>query len=553
MIMKRHLEYPDCSVYDHIRKRAKEYGSLSALDYYGRNISYRELLRNINQCACALVAAGVKKGDSISICLPNIPQAVYLFYAVSKVGAIANMIHPMSAEKEIADYIRLTDSRYIFAIDLIADKLEKISKKVVMKRIITVSAADEMPFAYKAGYKLKSIKDRVKKSMFTDWKDFISMAMPSDKYINTHGKADDCAAILYSGGTTGKPKGIMLTNLNFNALALQSIEACGCLERGDRVLSVMPVFHGFGLGVCIHTVLTFGGTAVILPKFSIAEFHKLILKNRPNVIAGVPAIYEAMLRNDGFEEKKLDFIKCVISGGDSLAVNTKIKLNAMLEAHGCSCTVREGYGLTECVTGSCLTPDKCDNTETCGYPYPDTFYKIIDPSSGEEVPRGETGEIILRGPTVMKGYYKEPQETEQTLKPDKDGNVWLHTGDLGYMDNDGYVYFRQRLKRMIVSNGYNIYPQNIENIISSHKAVAMCAVVGIPYELRGQIVKAFVLLADGAQQEKVRTQLEALLKRNIAAYALPKEIKFVDSFPKTLVGKIAYNELIAEELKNARK
>ncbi len=551
--MKRHLEYPDRSVYDHLRKYANEYSGLCALEYYGRKISYRDLLREVNRCACALAAAGVKKGDSISICLPNIPQAVYLFYAVNKLGAVANMIHPMSAEKEILDYIDLTDSRYIFAIDLIAEKLEYISDRVAMKRIVTVSAADEMSLIYKTGYHLKSLKERPKKYNFIDWKEFISKASPCDKYINAHGRADDCAAILYSGGTTGKPKGIMLTNLNFNALALQSIDACGCLEKGDRVLSVMPVFHGFGLGVCIHTVLTFGGTAVIMPRFRVNEFDKLLFKYYPNVIAGVPAIYEAMLRSDGFRDKKLDFIKCVISGGDSLSPSTKEKLNAMLKEHGCECTVREGYGLTECVTGSCLTPDGCTDIDTCGLPYADTYYKIIDINSGEELPFGETGEIILRGPTVMKGYYKEPAETANTLKADSEGNIWLHTGDLGTMNEEGYVYFRQRLKRMIVTNGYNIYPQNIENVISSHRSVAMCAVVGIPDERRGQIAKAFVMLRDGANENRVHRELEEILGKNVAAYAIPKEIKFVNSFPKTLVGKIAYNELIAEELKNGRE
>ena len=551
--MKRHLEYSERSVYDHLKKYATEYSGLCAIEYYGKIISYRDLMREVNRCACALAAAGVKRGDNISICLPNIPQAVYLFYAVNKLGAVANMIHPLSAEKEILDYISLTNSRYIFAIDLISDKLRYIAERAAMKRIVTVSAADEMSLVYKAGYRIKSLKERSKKSDFIDWKEFISKASPCDKYINVHGRPDDCAAILYSGGTTGKPKGIMLTNLNFNALALQSIDACGCLEKGDRVLSVMPVFHGFGLGVCIHTVFTFGGTAIMLPRFNVNEFDKLIFRNYPNVIAGVPAIYEAMLRSDGFRNKRLDFIKCVISGGDSLSPNTKEKLNEMLKDHGCECTVREGYGLTECVTGSCLTPDGCTDIETCGLPYADTYYKIIDTESGEELPFGETGEIVLRGPTVMKGYYKEPVETANTLKADSNGNIWLHTGDLGCMNEEGYVYFRQRLKRMIVTNGYNIYPQNIENVISSHRAVVMCAVVGIPDERRGQIAKAFIMLCDGASEKRVRCEIEELLEKNVAKYAIPKEIKFVDSFPKTLVGKIAYNELVAEELKNGRE
>ena len=545
--MKRHLDYPQCSVYEHIRQKAEQYGKACAVEYFGRRISFSELIREIDRTACALTAAGVKKGDSVSICLPNVPQAIFLFYAVSKIGAVSNMIHPLSAEDEIIHDIRLTKSRFIFALDMIGDKLEKVAARTELDLAVTVSPADGMSALMKAGYFLKSMKDHTPRSSFMSWKSFLSMADsdPSD-LPQSDGKPDDCAAILYSGGTTGKPKGIMLTNLNFNALALQSIDACGCLTKGDRVLSVMPVFHGFGLGVCIHTVLTFGGTAVILPKFNVKEFDKLIFKYRPNVIAGVPAIYEAMLRSKGFQGQSLDFIKCVISGGDSLAANTKIKLNEMLRSHGCKCTVREGYGLTECVTGSCLTPDGCTISETCGLPYADTDYRIVDPETGKDVPAGETGEIVLSGPTVMKGYYNEPEETAQTLRRDSDGKIWLHTGDLGYQDEHGYVYFRQRLKRMIVSNGYNIYPQNIENVISSHAQVAMCAVVGVPDAQRGQIAKAYVMLRGACSEEKMRTELMHLMKKSVAAYAIPKEIVFVNSFPKTLVGKIAYNELIAE-------
>lgn len=545
--MKKHLEYPECSVYEHIRQKAESYGKACAVSYYGKKISYTELLSEIDRCACALTASGVKKGDRVSICLPNIPQAIYLFYAVSQIGAVANMIHPLSAEEEIIHALKLTESRYLFAIDLIAEKLEKVAGKTDLDLVVTVSPAVDMPLWMKAGYQLKSLADRIPRSGFMQWNEFIASGEASGtKAASVAGKADDCAAILYSGGTTGKPKGIMLTNKNFNALALQSIDACGCLKKGDRVLSVMPIFHGFGLGVCIHTVLTFGGIAVILPKFNVKEFDRLIFKYRPNVIAGVPAIYEAMLRSTAFEGRSLDFIKCVISGGDSLAASTKIKLNSMLRRHGCKCTVREGYGLTECVTGSCLTPDGCTVSETCGLPYADTDYRIVDPETGEDVPVGDTGEIILTGPTVMKGYYNEPEETAQALRMEHDGRIWLHTGDLGYQDENGYIYFRQRLKRMIVSNGYNIYPQILENIISSHEKVAMCAVVGIPDELRGQRVKAFVMLRESCPEDDMRTELMHLLKKYVAAYAIPKEIEFLNSFPKTLVGKIAYNELIAQ-------
>lgn len=538
--MKRHLDYPECTIYELAERTAEKYPDNCALDYFGKSVTFSRLISEVGRCAAALTAAGVRSGDSVSVCLPNTPETVYLFYAISMTGAVANMIHPMSAENEIIRFVKLTDSKLIFAVDLIADKIERVMEQCEGLKAVKVSVSDSMPVHIKVGYSLTN-KKKPPKSTIPDWKSFIAGGNGKTAAVH-HGAPDDTAAILYSGGTTGRPKGIMLTNLNFNALALQSIEACGGLKAGMKMLSVMPVFHGFGLGVCIHTIIVLGGTAVLQPKFSAAEFHKLLFRYKPDIIAGVPAIFEAMIVNKSFGGKKLDFLKCIVSGGDSLAPSTKKKLNLMLAEHGCKAKVREGYGLTECVTGSCLMPAEYDDLQSVGLPYPDTFYKVID-SEGNDLPAGEEGEIILRGPTVMKGYYKEPEETAAALKKRDDGYVWLHTGDIGCIGENGYVYFRQRLKRMIISGGYNIYPQNLEEVISSHRDVIMCAVVGVPDRLRGEKVRACVVHAEGADEDKLRSELMDMLRKDIAAYALPRELIFYDSLPKTLVGKIAYNEL----------
>ncbi len=544
MNRSRHLDYPDCSLYKFMADNAQKYPEYNALEYFGRKISYFRLIEEIKICANALTTLGIKQGDAVSVCLPNIPQAVIAFYAINKIGAIANMIHPMSAENEILHYLNVSKSKMIIAIDLISEKINNVLSGTAVENTVLVSVKDYMPAFMKLAYSLTNRHKIACSDKIMNWQGFMSLANNNIKEIHYNGKGNECAVILYSGGTTGKPKGIMLSNLNFNALALQSIEGCGCLEKGDRVLSVMPVFHGFGLGVCIHTVLNFGGTAIILPKFRADEFHKLLFKYKPNVIAGVPAIYESFIRSRAFEGKDLSYLKCVISGGDSLSSATKEKLNRILSEHGCHAGVREGYGLTECVTGSCLIPENSDKTESVGLPYADTFYMIADPQSGEQLPNGETGEIVLRGPTVMLGYLNEPEETAKTLKKHDDGYTWLHTGDLGCMDDEGYVYFRQRLKRVIISGGYNIYPQTIENVIDSHPAVLMCAVVGVPDKIMGQKVKAYVLLSDeNTNKEQIRNELLKLMEKNIARYAQPRELVFVKSLPKTLVGKIAYTEL----------
>lgn len=544
---RRSLEYPDGSLYDMLRKSSVKYAGGTAIEYYSRKISYEELVREIERCAYAFSALGVEKGEYVSVILPNIPQAVISFYGLNRIGACASMIHPLSAEKEIEHYISMTGSRIVIALDLIADKLKGLAK--LGCRIILASAGEYMPFFMKTAYRLTK-----KKVTFpggaVDWKSFMSTGK-SEKGCEK-GASGSAAAVLYSGGTTGKPKGIVLTNLNFNALALESIDACGCLESGDRVLSVMPVFHGFGLGVCIHTVFSFGGTAVMLPQFKAADFHKLVLKYKPNVIAGVPSIYEYMLRSNGFEKKDLSFLKCIISGGDSLSPATKKKLDAVFAAHGCKAEIREGYGLTECVTGTCLMPEKSGKEGSVGLPYADTFYRIADIETGNELPDGEQGEILLRGPAVMKGYLNDEEETAKALRLHEDGSIWLHTGDMGYKDKDGFIYFSQRLKRIIVSNGYNIYPQNIENTINSHRDVLMCAVVGAADEIRGQRVKAYVVPKSGADCGLLKGELEELCRKNIAAYAVPRDYEFRDSLPRTLVGKIAYTELLEEKAVNEK-
>lgn len=549
---EKKLNYPDTSLYDFLEHNAKKDPKAYALNYFSRKMTYEELLNQIEECAKALKAIGVKKNEAVSICLPNIPQAVIAFYAINKIGAIANMIHPLSAENEIAYYLDISESRYIIAIDLIKTKLDSIADKVKLKRRIFVSVKDFMPFTLKLAYSLtnkgKKNDKEADKNMGEkgelSWKNLMAMSKECVEETNGHGAGSDEAAILYSGGTTGKPKGILLTNLNFNALAMQSIEACGNLQPKDKVLSIMPIFHGFGLGVCIHTVLNFGGVAILLPKFKATEFDKLLLKYKPNVIAGVPAIYETLLQGKRLKNKDLSFLKCIISGGDSLSTTSKEKLNHFFIEHKARGVVREGYGLTECVTGSCLMPDQSDKVGSVGLPYPDTYYKIVDPGTHEELPCYEVGEIILRGPTVMKGYLKDEKETSLVLKKHKDNHIWLHTGDLGYKDEDGFIYFKQRLKRMIVSSGYNIYPQSIENVISSHSSVLTSVVVGVHDEIKGQIVKAFVVLKDGEKPTReLRNELYELCKKNIAKYALPREIAFIDSIPKTLVGKIDYGQL----------
>lgn len=549
--IQKHLEYPNISIYEMLEKNSKKRLKLTAYNYFGTKATYKELLNKIEECSKSLKKIGVKENEKVTICMPNTPEALASFYAINKIGAVASMIHPLSAENEIKYYLNITDSKVLFAVDLTWKKINSILKETKVEKVIIISVKESMPLFLKIGYTLtkeRKITKPEKSKKIIYWNDFIELGKNYNKETKVNKIGKEEAVILYSGGTSGLPKGIQLSNLNFNALALQSIEACGCLEEGLKVLSIMPIFHGFGLGICIHTVFNFGGTAIILPQFSAQTFHKLLKKYKPNVIAGVPTLYEALINNKEMQKLNLSYLKCVISGGDSLSVNLKRKLDNFLKTHGADIQVREGYGLTECVTGSCLTPETLYKEGSIGIPYPDTYYKIVKPGTEEELGINEEGEIVLSGPSVMLGYLKNKEETKNTLRKHKDGLTWLHTGDLGSMDEDGFVYFKQRLKRMIISSGYNIYPQQIENVIDSHPNVLMSCVVGIPHPYKQEVAKAFIVLKDGVEEsESLKKEIMKHCSKELAKFSLPSEIEFRSSLPKTLVGKVAYTELIKEE------
>ena len=361
--------------------------------------------------------------------------------------------------------------------------------------------------------------------------------------------ANDCASILYSGGTTGTTKGIMLSNLNFNALGLQTIAASGFAPiDGMKMLSVMPVFHGFGLGIGIHTALIGGACCILVPQFNVKTYADLLIKKQPNIIPGVPTLFEALLRAEKLENADLSCLKGVFCGGDSLSIELKKKVDEFLKAHNASVQIRQGYGLTECVTASCLTPKDYNRVGSIGVPFPDTYYKIVKPGTTDEVDPNVEGEICISGPSVMLCYMNNESETANTLRRHADGRIWMHSGDLGKMDEDGFVYFSQRIKRMIITSGYNVYPGQLENIIDGHEKVLLSCVIGVKDPYKIQKVKAFVVLRPNYEpSDAIKQELFDYCRGQIAKYAMPYDIEFRTELPKTLVGKVAYRVLEEEE------
>ncbi len=549
------IAYPKLTMYQLVAQTARHVPKLCAYEFMGKTVSYAAFLRRVDRAAAALYALGIRKGDRVTICMPNTPQAVDCFYALSRIGAVSNMIHPLSATQEITFYLDQSDSKAILTLDRLYGKVrEAISGAKRRPLLLIARISDELSTPKKLGYALTQGRKvpTLPRGGYLFWSDALhcvnsSLPAPDEDY-------DGCACILYSGGTTGTTKGICLSSYNFNALALQTIAASGYSSlEGLKMLSVMPIFHGFGLGIGIHTALVGGARCILVPTFTIKGYAVLLKKKHPNFIPGVPTLFEALLRTTHLDKLNMSFLMGMFSGGDTLSVELKHKVDDFLKAHKARIQIREGYGTTECVTASCLTPKDYARDGSIGIPFPDMYYKIVAAGTTDEVEPGAEGEICIAGPTVMLGYLDNPEETAQTLRVHADGKTWLHTGDLGCMDADGFVYFRQRIKRVIITSGYNVYPSQLENIIDGHEKVLLSCVIGVKDPYKMQKVKAYVVLKPGiTPSDAIKNELLDYCRSRIAKYAMPYDIVFREELPKTLVGKVAYRVLEEESSKEGQ-
>lgn len=549
------LEYPDCSLVDMVIKSADKWPDNTAYTYYGHKVTYKNFVKKIERAARALKNYGVKEGDRVTICMPNTPEGITMVYAVNMVGAICNMVHPLSSEKELEYYIRAAESKYVLVFDAVFDKIYRLMDSANLERIIVVRPSDGLGFLKQKMYRLlhvKKVRLPSNDSRVVLWEDFIANSYFYQGKCYEERGANDPAIILYSGGTSGAPKGILLSNLNFNALGMMATTVIKQAVPGASILSILPIFHGFGLGVCIHTPLTKGMNCILVPAFSYKQFAETIRKNEPNFIAGVPTIYEALI-NSKLKKGDLKSINAVICGGDTLNSTLRDKVNKCLEEYGSSAKIRAGFGLTEATGAVCLSPENDFKDDIIGAPFPDMYVKIVQVGTHDTAEVNEDGEICISGPLVMMGYLNDDAETAQAIRLHDDGRVWLHTGDMGRLGDDGMVYFSGRLKRMIISSGYNIYPSHLEAIINSHEAVLTSTVIGIDHPYKGQVPKAFVVLKPNVKpSKKIEKEIKELLERNVPIYALPAAYEFRDKLPTTLVGKVAFKKLEEEEKKKKK-
>lgn len=549
---ERSIKFTDKSIYNYMIDSVGQDKDYFALNYFDNRITYNEFFDKIDICARALRSYGVKEGDIVTICLPNMPEAIEAFYACNKIGAIADMVHPLSSPEQIKFYLQENKSRFLFLVDFDYEKFNKVIDETLVYKTILVSPKEGMPIGLSIGYSLtrglKTKRPRFSDSDYMSWKEFLNAGISYTKDFAADVKKDDVAVILHSGGTTGTPKGIMISNYSFNALAQQAAVNVIDVRPKDKIVTVLPIFHGFGLGVCVHTPLCLKVETILMPEYDANRFYKIWKNDKPNVILGVPTLWEGMMSNKKFDNINMSQLKYIISGGDYLSIPAETRVNEFLHKHGAHVNISKGYGMTESVAATAYTFPGTNEPGSIGIPMVGNTYSICDPETDEELEIGKEGEICVNGPTVMTGYLNNPVETKKILRKHKDGKVWLHTGDIGYIASNGVIYYTQRLKRMIVVSGFNVYPSAIEEVLETHPAVKKSCVIGIPHPYKMHVPKAFLILNEGYKDSaKLRKELKDLCKEKLAVFSVPKDFEVRKEFPKTLYSKVDYKKLEKEE------
>jgi long-chain acyl-CoA synthetase len=543
------IEYPRVSLYEALRRSATARPDATAVDFLGATLTYRELLADVDRCAAALAALGLGRGDRLTVSMPTSPQGVIAFYAAGKLGAVASLIHPLSTPAEIEGYLNMSSSRIALTLDAFYGAFAEVRERTPLETLILAKISDSLPPLKKLGFwatRGRKIRSVPADAQVTWWPGL--MAGRREDVAAASVDTEDLAAILYSGGTTGAPKGIMLSHRNFVSEAEQ-LAAWVQLNEKDVVLAALPIFHGFGLAALVNAPLLHGAKVVMVPQFSPKIVADLLRTKRPTLTAGPPTLFEALASDPSLQKADLSSLRAAFSGADTLQEPVRERFERLVSERGGTVRLLEGYGLTEAVTAIMGMPLHERRPKSIGIPFPDMLAKICEPGTTDAQPPGEEGEICVSGPAVMMGYLDNPEATAEALKEHGDGRTWLHTGDIGKTDADGFFYFTSRLKRMIKSSGFNVYPAQVEAVLYEHPAVAEACVVGIPDERQGEKVKAFVVTDKRAEPTPdLATELIEHCRDRLIKWSCPREVEFLAELPKTRVGKIDYVALVASEL-----
>lgn len=549
------FKIPDFSMFGMVKVSAESHPDSLAYEYFGTKCTYSKMIERIEAVSGAFHRLGVRKGDIVTIVMPNTPEAVISIYALNRIGAVSNILHPLSAQEEIKNHINRVDSKVLLCVDICSEKISKILDKTPVKKVIIASAGDSMPVVMKTLYALKCMKNfkyDKKDKRYLSWKEFESKTMKVSEYCPTGEANKEAAVILHSGGTTGTPKDIMLSNSNFNAFGIQAVLTLRDVKEGDKILAILPIFHGFGLGVCVHVSFCFGACSVLIPQFDAKKFTGILKKHKPSMIFGVPTLYDALLKAKGTEDMDFSFLKYAVCGGDTLPEKLEKSVNDFLTAHNSDVKICEGYGMTEGLAALSLSVGDSYKSRTIGKPLIGTEMCIVEPGTTNVLPAGEEGELCVSGPTVMVGYRNNATETENTLRTHADNKVWLHTGDMAEIDKDGFVHYKLRIKRMMITSGFNVYPTQIESVIEELDFVEKCVVVPVPHQYKKEVAKAYIILKNGKEKSKAtQEEIREYCKKKLMHYSVPYKYEFVDLLPKTAYNKIDFMKLQKESEKEA--
>lgn len=548
----------DCSLNCFLKRSNEGHMEDIALEYFGNTVTFAQFFNNINQTADACIKLGVKKGDIVTICSVMTPEIVYIFYALDLIGAIPNMVDPRTSSKGIHHYIEEVNSEIVCTLDVAYPKIKKAVKGTDVNKVIVVSPSDSLKGIAKILYKFSTPDKNEYESNIIRWCDFFAMGDKAKSFDdNENYNHDSPAIILHTGGTTGTPKCVMLSARSLNALAVQY--GINGFERNQKFLDVMPPFIAYGFACGVHTPLSQGVRSILVPNVENDKLASLILKHKPNHMAGVPLHYQTIIKSPKLANADLSFLLTSGVGGDSMSVGVENEVNEFLKSHGCKYPVCKGYGMTEVSSTATTCMGNNNKVGSVGFPLCFTTVSIFKPNTNEELSYNQEGEICITGPNTMLGYYGKPAETANIMKIHSDGRVWIHTGDIGSMDEDGYLFLKSRIKRVIIRHdGFKVYSTSIEDVVSTHNDVEFCSVVAVKdrEHLQGNLPFLFVVWKNDMTNsvENAEAELEELCKNELAEYTLPVGYKTVESLPYTGIGKIDYKKLEkqAEEIMSNR-
>lgn len=543
---------PEDTINGYLRERNKNQLDDVAINYFDKLIKYRELFAKIESTTKAFSAMGITRGDIVVFTTVTTPETIYAFYALNRLGAISFMLDPRTSTDGIKSCLVETSAKIVLTVDIACPKIYEAAKSTSVKKIVMISPSESLPLLKKKAYRIANhgvgTHNIIQKpsSLYIGWKEFLTVGTNAT-FVECPYEKDSCCVMIRTGGTTGTPKSVMLSNDNLNIMAMQYSLLGVTYDRKQKFLNIMPPFIAYGVVLGIHMPLCLGLIDVIIPQLNPSKFTDLIIKYKPAHLAGVPMHYDQLRKSKKTKKLNLSFFQMTGCGGDGMSEEFEKHINQFLSDHHCAYPITKGYGMTEISSAATTNKEMLNKLGSVGIPHLKTIVSVFDQDSCKELNYGQEGEICMCSPTIMLGYYKNKTETDNVLRVHKDGSVWIHSGDIGHMDKDGFVFIHGRLKRMIIRpDGHNVWPQQIENVLYKYDGVRDCAVVGLPNPdgKTGKIPTAFIVWdAKATTTQKSFASIDTFCKKYLPERDCALSCISIDAIPRTPIGKVDYRAL----------